>query len=155
LEKFKLLLNEEKTKIIPFSRKKVENGIPQGTFNFLGFTFYWGKARNGRTIPKVKTDGKRLSKKLSNVEKWARENRNKLPLKEIWKTFCAKLRGHIQYYGVSFNIARVQTFVWGATRVMFKWLNRRSQKKSFTWDNFTLFLEKFPPPHAKICHALF
>lgn len=155
LGKYNLILNEEKTKMIPFSRKKAGQGIPQGTFDFLGFTFYWGKARNGRIIPKVKTRGKTLSTKLAKVEKWARENRNKAPLKQLWKTFCAKLRGHIQYYGVSFNISRVQTFVWGATRVVFKWLNRRSDKKSFTWDKFKLYLERHPPPEAKICHALF
>lgn len=155
LGKYNLVLNEEKTKMIPFSRKKAGQGIPQGTFDFLGFTFYWGKTRNGRTIPKLKTRGKTLSTKLAKVAKWARENRNKAPLKQLWKTFCAKLRGHIQYYGVSFNISRVQTFVWGATRVMFKWLNRRSDKKSFTWDKFKLYLERNPPPEAKICHALF
>ena len=155
MSKFKLALNEEKTKMVPFSRKKVEQGIPQGTFNFLGFTFYWGKTRGGRTVPKVKTSGKTLSKKLANVGKWARENRNKTTLRELWKTFCAKLRGHIQYYGVSFNCSRVQTFVWGAIRVMFKWLNRRSQKKSFTWEKFKMFLEKYPPPRATICHRLF
>lgn len=155
LGKYNLSLNEEKTKMIPFSRKKAEQGIPQGTFDFLGFTFYWGKTRKGRIIPKLKTRGKTLNTKLAKVAEWARENRNKAPLKQLWKTFCAKLRGHIQYYGISFNISRVQTFVWGATRVMFKWLNRRSDKKSFTWEKFKLYLEKNPPPEAKICHKLF
>jgi group II intron reverse transcriptase/maturase len=154
LGKFKLILNEEKTKTISFSRKKAEEGIRQGTFDFLGFTFYWGKARKGFTIPKLKTSGKTLRKKLANVEKWIKENRNKTKLKEIWKTFCAKLRGHVQYYGVTFNIGRIQTFVWGATRLVYKWLNRRSQKKSFSWDKFKLFLERYPPPKAEICHPL-
>jgi RNA-directed DNA polymerase len=155
LGKYKLNLNEEKTKMVPFSRKKVEEGIIQGSFDFLGFTFYWGKTRGGHIIPKLKTRGKTLCGKLAKVGKWARENRNKAPLNQLWKTFCAKLRGHIQYYGVSFNIDRVKTFVMGATRVMLKWLNRRSDRKSFTWDKFKLYLERHPPPVAKICHALF
>lgn len=155
LGKYNLILNEEKTKMIPFSRKKVIQNIPQGSFDFLGFTFYWAKSRGGLTIPKIKTKGKTLRKKLSNVSKWARENRNKIPLKVLWKTFCAKLKGHIQYYGVSFNIGKVQHFVLVATRLVFKWLNRRSQKQSFTWEKFSLFLNKYPPPKAKICHPLF
>jgi hypothetical protein len=106
-------------------------------------------------IPKLKTKGKTLNAKLVKIAKWARENRSKAPLKQLWKTFCAKLRGHIQYYGVSFNISRTQTFVWGATKVMFKWLNRRSDKKSFTWAQFRLFLKRYPPPEARICHKLF
>lgn len=155
LGKYKLTLNEEKTKMIPFSRRKVEGGMPQQSFDFLGFTFYWGKARKGFTIPKIKTSGKTLSRKLAAMEKWAKDNRNKNRLGELWKTFCAKVRGHIQYYGVSFNIGRVQTFVSQATRSMLKWLNRRSQKKSFTWEKFKSFLKEYPVPEAKICHKLF
>jgi group II intron reverse transcriptase/maturase len=155
LGKYKLMLNEEKTKIITFSRRKVEMGIVQGSFDFLGFTFYWGKSRKGLIIPKLKTKGKTLSRKLANVKKWVKENRNKVKLKELWKTFCAKLRGHIQYYGVSFNIDRVQKFIWEATRILFKWLNKRSQKKSFTWEKFSKYIELYPLPKAKICHPLF
>ena len=155
LAKFKLYLNEEKTKVISFSKRKVERNIPQGCFSFLGFTFYWGKTRKGRVIPKLKTSSKVLSRKLGNVAKWIRKQRHKAPLRVTWKIFCAKVRGHVQYYGVSFNSSRVQTFVWEATRLMFKWLNRRSDKKSFTWEKFKLFLERNPPPRAKICHNLF
>jgi hypothetical protein len=31
--------------------------IPQGTFDFLGFTFYLDKSKKGKIIPKVKTSG--------------------------------------------------------------------------------------------------
>jgi RNA-directed DNA polymerase len=155
LEKYKLTLNEEKTKMVEFSREKVIQGIPQGSFDFLGFTFYWGKARSGRIIAKLKTSGKTLRKKLVKVGEWCKENRNKYTLKELWKTFCAKLRGHTQYYGVSFNSSKIQKFYYESTRIFFKWINRRSQKKSFTWEKFGNFLKKFPPPKAKICHSCF
>jgi group II intron reverse transcriptase/maturase len=107
LAKYKLSLNEDKTKLVEFSRKKAEQGQPQGTFDFLGFTFYWGKSRRGNWIPKLKTNGKTMRKKLVRVKEWIKTNRNKVKLKELWKTFQAKLRGHIQYYGVSFNIEGV------------------------------------------------
>ena len=155
LAKYKLILNEEKTKTVEFSREKVRRGIPQGTFDFLGFKFYWGKTRKGIIIPKLKTSGKTMRQKLINVGKWIKENRNKIRMKEIWGNFCAKLRGHAQYYSVSFNIKQIQKFFWEATKIVFKELNRRSQKKSFTWEKFGKFLERFPLPKIKICHSLF
>lgn len=155
LEKYKLTLNEEKTEMVEFSRQKVLLGIPQGTFDFLGFTFYWGKTRNGRIIPKLKTSSKTIRKKLDKVTEWCKETRNKLNLKDLWKTFCSKLRGHTQYYGVSFNSERIGNFFYESTRIVFKWINRRSQKKSFTWEKFGKFMEKNPLPRAKICHPLY
>lgn len=155
LEKYKLSLNEEKTKMVEFSREKVNQGITQGTFDFLGFTFYWGKARSGRIIPKLKTSGKTMKKKLVKVAEWCKKTRNMKPLKELWGTMCAKLRGHSQYYGMTFNSKSVQKFTYEATKIFFKWINRRSQKKSFTWEKFEKFTERFPAPKGRICHSLF
>ena len=155
LAEFKLQLNEEKTKLISFDKRKASLGVVQGTFDFLGFTFYFGKSRTGKDIPKLKTRAKTINSKLKKVTLWFKENRNKMTLKEIWKTFCAKVRGHIQYYGISHNLQNVEKFLYESTRVAFKWLNRRSQRESFTWKKFELFLEKFPLPKAKIIHRLF
>ncbi len=110
LERFKLKLNEEKTKMVRFSKSNSRKGIKQEVFGFLGFTFYLGKSLKGATVPKVKTCGKRYRSKLNKVKDWAKQIRNKEPLGSIWKTFCAKLRGHVQYYGVSFNSKAVGSF---------------------------------------------
>jgi hypothetical protein len=155
LAKFGLGMNKEKTRLAQFSKVKAKQKIKQEAFDFLGFTFYLGKSKKGDLIPKVKTNGSRLRKKLKSVNVWAREVRNKAPLKEIWTTFCLKLEGHIQYYGVSFNVRWVEIFRKKAIRIMFKWLNRRSQRKSFNWVKFELFMERYPAPKARICHALF
>ncbi len=155
LAKFKLKLNKDKTKVVSFSVAKARQRIQQGTFDFLGFTFYLGKSRRGRWIPKVKTAKKRFVTKMKRVTKWAKGNRNKYKLVPLWKTFCAKLRGHIQYYGVSFNFEQVRAFVEGSKRIFFKWINRRSQRRSMTWEKFTRFCEKHPPPAVSIKHRLF
>jgi RNA-directed DNA polymerase len=155
LEKFKLKLNEDKTKLVSFSKRKQRQGTKQGEFDFLGFTIYWGKSLRGHAIAKVKTSGKRFRTKLKRVNEWARWIRNKCTLNEIWKLFCAKLRGHVQYFGVSFNRERVVRFLREAERIMFKWLNRRSQRKSFNWDKFRLFKSKFPLPIVQVHHKLF
>jgi RNA-directed DNA polymerase len=154
LEKYKLKLNEEKTKVVNFSKSKSSQNVKQETFNFLGFTFYLGKSRKGRIIPKVKSCSRRISSKLKRVNDWCKDIRNKYKLPVIWKSFCSKLRGHIQYYGVSFNIKAVDTFIWQSVKIMFKWLNRRSQRKSFTWEKFNMFIESNPLPKVKIYHIL-
>jgi len=155
LEKYKLSLNEEKTKCVNFSKRQKRHGVKQGSFDFLGFTIYLGNSRTGMIIPKLKTNRKRLRSKLKNIKTWIKRYRSSYPLKQLWQTLRAKLRGHIQYYSVSQNFRSVSCFIHRAVRIMFKWLNRRSQKKSFNWEKFTLFIERHPLPPAKIHHRLF
>lgn len=152
LAKYKLKLNEDKTKLLNFNVFERSN---KTSFDFLGFTFYLGRNRRGRTVPKLKSCGKRLRVKLTKVNLWCKQNRSKAPLRELWKKFCIKLRGHIQYYGVSYNYRAVHNFVKRSLNIFLKWLNRRSQKKSMNYDQFELFKQRFPPPPIKICHALF
>jgi group II intron reverse transcriptase/maturase len=155
LEKYKLKLNEDKTKQVPFDKRLVAQGIDQGTFDFLGFTFYWGRARSGRVIPKLMTKAKTMKSKLIKVKEWIKKIRNREPLPKIWKTFTAKLRGHINYYGVSHNAENVSKFLNEAKKIIFKWLNRRSQRKSFTWEQFAKYTTTHPLPRVKIVHKLF
>ena len=155
LEKYKLELNKEKTKIVPFSKRAYDRGIKQGTFDFLGFTFYIGRTRKGYPMVKLKTNGKRKRAKLKAVGEWAKGIRNKFKLQIIWKKFISKLRGHIQYYGVSHNYKNVSEFSHQSIKILFKWLNRRSQKKSFTWEKWNLFMKRYPPPQIKIYHKFF
>jgi RNA-directed DNA polymerase len=155
LEKYKLKLNEEKTKMVRFSKTKSGQGIKQESFDFLGFTFYLSRSLNGKVIPKVKTCGKRYRSKLNKVKEWAKQIRNEAKLKVIWNKFCSKLRGHVQYYGVSFNSRAVINFLREAVKILFKWLNRRSQRKSFDWGKFNLFVKKNPLPKVTVKHRLF
>ena len=155
LARFNLHLNEEKTKMVPFSKRKAMKGEKQGTFDFLGFTFYLGKSLKGRIVPKLKTVRKRLRSKLVKVAEWTKQNRHKMKLVPLWKRFCSKLTGHWQYYGVSHNYEEVSLFFYKATKTFFKWVNRRSQKKSFTWEKFRIFMKNHPPPRPRIVHRLF
>jgi group II intron reverse transcriptase/maturase len=155
LEKFNLELNEEKTKQVPFDKRKAAQGIDQGTFDFLGFTFYLGKARSGRIIPKLKTKSKTLAAKIKKFKEWIKETRSSLSFAQIWKTSIAKIRGHINYYGVSHNGVSVARFVQEASGLLFKWLNRRSQRTSFTWEAISRYIKKYPLPTARIVHRLF
>ena len=155
LAKYGLRMNEDKTKLVKFSIRKQKRGEPQETFDFLGFTFYIGKSRKGFHLIKVKTNGKRFRSKLKKVNEWARAIRNKMSLNQIMKIAAAKARVHVRYYGVSHNSANVTTFIYRVKEILFKWLNRRSQRKSFTWEKFHMLLDRINFPKAEICHKLF
>lgn len=155
LGKFNLKLNVDKTHCVSFSKQQKRNGIKQGTFDFLGFTFYLGRSTTGTMIPKVKTSKKRLRGKLKELTEWIKAAKDREKMKVLWKMFISKVRGHIQYYGVSHNLDGIKQFVHEAVRVMFKWLNRRSQRKSFDWKRYQLFIANNALPRLQIHHKFF
>lgn len=149
LESFALKLNEDKSGLIRF-------GKPQGNvFHFLGFTFYWGKdhAATRRSL-KVKTEKSKLGKKIQEYTDWIKANRAKLTTDQIWEQTSAKLRGHYNYYGVHTNRPKLNHFYYSVVSNLFKWLNRRSQRKSFTWERFSKRLRYKPLPQPPIVSAL-
>jgi group II intron reverse transcriptase/maturase len=154
LAKYGLKLNEDKTRLVSFSREARRLGQHQGGFDFLGFCFYWGRSRQGALIPKLKTSSSRLRAKLQRVKSWLRAVSCRFPVRVWWPIFCAKLRGHVQYFGVSFNLDAVKRFLYHATRHAFRRLNRRSQRRSYSWAQFWRFVERHPLPRARVCHSL-
>jgi len=156
LARFGLTLNREKTRIVKFNRYTFKEGVKQESFDFLGFVFYLSRAgKDGFITVKVKTSKKTLRAKLANVKAWVRLNRSNGTMLPIWKAFCKKLKGHIAYFGVTNNCETVARFLYQADRIFFKWMNRRSQKRSMNWDKFAQFKKQFPMPSAKIYHQLY
>jgi group II intron reverse transcriptase/maturase len=146
---YKLTLNPEKSRTITFKKRREE------AFSFLGFTFYWSKDRGAsKRRLRVKTEGKRLEKKVVEYGKWVKENRSRYTTQRLWEITNAKLRGHYNAYGVYCNRPSLYTFYYKVVGQLFRWLNRRSQKKSFTWEGFKKRLEQHPlltpPPVAKL-----
>jgi len=157
--KFDLELHPEKTRVISFGRYERENATRQNrrtnTFNFLGFTHYCGISRRGKFIVGRKTSRKKFRMKCKEMNDWLRRIRNFKKAKEWWPILQAKLGGHYQYYGVSGNMRMIQRFYMLTIRMTLKWLNRRSQRKSFNWDRFNVYLEHYPLPKPKIVHNLY
>ncbi len=159
LAKFGLELAEEKTRRIEFGRYAERNAKAKGrkpeSFDFLGFTHYIGKTRGGAFKVGMKTSRKKLNAKLKEMTRWIKAVRNLLPLKDIWKTLKAKLSGHFRYFGVSGNYRGISKYYSGVLSIILKWLNRRSQKKSFSWKTYGKYLEKYPLPKPKIHHDFY
>lgn len=143
VEEFGLSLNLDKSRVVDFSRKSHE----RGTFNFLGFTFYWGRSgRDHRPTLKVRTSMKALRKKIQDFTNWIRENRSRYGLDVLWKKAAVKLQGHFNYYGVIWNRGKLFHFYSAVIWNLFRWLNRRSQKESYTWEGFHMRLRSKPLP---------
>lgn len=149
VERFGLTLNMEKSKTVDFRR----SGNNQ--FDFLGFTFYWGaKKKFGKRPLKMKTKKESLHKKMQEFEQWVKDTRSKMRTADLWEAAKAKLEGHYSYFGLWTNYPKLWHFYSEATRSLFKWLNRRSQKQSFSWEEFQLRLKLFPLPLPPITQKL-
>jgi len=159
LGKFGLELAEDKTRRIEFGRFAKQNAQAKGTkpatFNFLGFTHYIDQTRTGKYKLGRKTDRNKLTAKRKALNEWLKSARNRMPLQELWKTLRAKLTGHFRYYGVSGNFRSMAKYRWECLRLVLKWLNRRSQKKSFNWETFRRYMEKYPLPKPAIYHNFY
>lgn len=144
LESFNLKLNIDKSGI-----RRFDAIAPDGELPFLGFTFYWGYAgkRKEKQL-KVKTTPKRVAECIQKFKEWIKFERNRKKLDTLWELAAAKLRGHYRYYGVSFNQAKLNHYHHACVGLLYKWLNRRSQKRSFTWERFTrrLMFKPLPKP---------
>jgi hypothetical protein len=154
LAKFNLEVADEKTRIIAFGRKAEEAKQQQGggkpdTFDFVGFTHYCSKGRKGQFRVKRKTCAKKFRASLLRCKVWLQQNRT-LPAVILMNLMRVKMLGHYRFYGVSDNIRMLNQFYYETRRLLFKWLNRRSQRKSFDWDKFVLFLARYPLPKPRI-----
>ena len=148
--RFGLELHPEKTRVVRFERPGSGGGPRQETFDFLGFTHYWGRSRRGRWVIKRKTARDRLRRTLHAMDRWCRDVRHR-PVVEQWRALNRKLRGHYAYFGVRGNFAAIDLVRSQAMRSWHRWLSRRSQKAAIPWPKFSRFLEHYPLARARIC----
>jgi len=157
--KYALTLHPEKTQLVLFKRPG-PNDRPRGgpgqrrSFDFLGFTHYWGRSRKRIWVVKRKTAKDRLSRSLRDIKAWCRWNRH-APVGWQHATLSRKLRGHYAYYGLTGNSRSLARFHHAVERIWRKWLSRRSQKAAVTWDVFKQFLRRHPLPPPRVVHSMY
>lgn len=147
LEKYNLEVAEEKTKILRFSR--FQPGL-KNRFCFLSFEFYWDSDKQGKPRLFRRTGRKRLQtakQKLTDYIKEKRHMRTSLLLNSLIR----KLRGHYNYFGVVGNLAGLYAVKDHVMKLLYKWLNRRSGRKSFTWERLKHTLSFNPLPVPVCC----
>ncbi len=147
LGKFGLELSPEKTRKIKFTRFETENN---NSFTFLGFEYRWGVGRTGKSLVKMRTSKKKFRLAIAAILKWIKEERSKLRTAALFMKLKQKLQGHCNYYGVNGNYDMLDRFYRQVCRIMYKWLNRRTQKKSCNWVGFNEMLIHFKIPGPRI-----
>lgn len=156
LGKYGLQLNEEKTKLVQFTKpgredKNYKQGNRPGTFNFLSFTHYWGKSRKGNPIIKRKTRKEKMTKAIRSITQWCKKNRH-MKVRKQHEMLIKKVRGHYNYYGICGNARSLSNFLTAVNRAWQKWLKRRSGRRNLNWDKFNKMTEQYILPAPYILH---
>ena len=145
LRKFGLALAVDKTRVIPFSRHR----RGETSFDFLGFEFRWGSDRKGQARLKRRTSRKKFRNSVKRAAEWCKKNRH-CRLGEQFKLLSAKLRGYYNYYGVNGNYESLKEFYHRVQGLHLKWLNRRSQRPSYTWEGYYVLRQQFALAQPRI-----
>lgn len=156
---FNLEVEPTKTRVMEFGRFAVAHaaskGTPAETFDFLGFTHYCGKSRDGKRFRmKRLTARKKFVAKLHAFKEWLKKSRT-MKTAELWEAVKAKLRGHFGYYGVTDNFNGISRFSYKVRQLLFKWLNRRGKRGCINWEKLTEMLKLFPLPNPRIMVSMY
>jgi group II intron reverse transcriptase/maturase len=158
--KYGLTIHPDKTRLVPFrvpsstvTGRDESSGRP-GTFDFLGFTHYWGRSRKGQWVVKRKTASQRFSRAVRSIDAWCRLNRHQ-PIRIQQQKLNQKIRGHCAYYGITGNRDALARFYCEVTRCWRKWLNRRNRERTLTWDVFARLLQRYPLVPVRVVHSVY
>jgi len=154
LEGFGLQVAEEKTRCIEFGRFARSNAQKRGEkpkeFTFLGFTHYCGKTRHGKFKVKRRTSRKKFLQSLREFSEWARKSRSVLRKGEMLRKAKGRVTGHMNYYAITDNLTQCSTYLYYTKRILFKWLNRKSQSRTYVWEGYLQALKWVGWPGANI-----
>lgn len=160
-ETFGLAVNEAKTRIIPcgskIARWYAKTGKEMPTFSFLGFLHVWGQSMNRKRKEifwrmKRRTDPLRFRKKLAEIKIHLMKYRHG---KGLIPYTISIVRGYMNYFAVNDNLDRISQFLAVVKRLLFRALNRRSQKRSYAWERFQKVLDLNSYPRPSILGDLF
>jgi group II intron reverse transcriptase/maturase len=158
--KYGLTIHPDKTRLVPFraptaaDRGSSGPGSRPGTFDFLGFTHYWGWSRKGNAVVVRQTSASRFHRAVEGIADWCRRNRHR-PLPEQHATLSQKLRGHYGYYGITGNSRALATFRHVVTGIWRKWLSRRSWAGYLSWLRFERLRAYFALPPPIVVHSVY
>ena len=160
LKKYGLMMHQEKSRLIRSGQNvaarehKIGNRLP--TYKFLGFTVYWGKARNGQWWRmKVMSRRDRFTAKLKGLKEYLRTQVNTSDTMNVLKTVVRVIVGWVNYNAVSDNEHRVNQFLRMSRRIILRWINRRGRKKPMTWEKFMRLLKAINFPDKWETKSLF
>ncbi len=156
LGKYGLTLQPDKTRLVPFERpsQAQTKGKGPGVLELLGFTWYWRRASSGRWVLTCKTRRDRLKRSIQAFYRLCRRHRH-WPIPEQHADLVRRIRGHINYFGISGNGNSVSRLTTAVMLAWYKWLNRRSQRSRLTWERYYHgLLRQYPLPQPRIVTSI-
>jgi group II intron reverse transcriptase/maturase len=160
MSKYGLTVHPEKTRLVRFepddpndSERPDGEERPPETFDFLGFTHYWGRSQKGKWVIKRQTSRSRLKRALHALSEWCRVNRH-LPIQEQHQTLKQKVQGHYGYFGITGNFYNLAKFREAARRTWRRWLSRRSRGNHMPWSKFARLEKRYGLPKPRVVHSL-
>jgi group II intron reverse transcriptase/maturase len=158
LEQFHLEVEPSKTRLLQFGRFARQDAAQQGRqleeFVFLGFTHSCGQTRAGSFKVQRRTSIKKYRAKLKDLKSWVRRRRHEVRAGELLREAKRRLQGHLNYYAITDNYRMCEAFRHQFQRLLFTWLNRRSQRRSYTWEQFRSALAWVGWPSVQINREL-
>lgn len=150
LAKFGLEMHTGKSSVIPAGHnqaaraQKRKQRLP--TFQFLGFTCYWGKSRRGFWSLRFTSRSDRFRAKLNGMKEFLRKNLTTSDTPGTLNKVTRVIKGWVNYHYISYNKRRVDSFLYQSKRILLRWFNRRGGKKQMTWSRFVTILDiiRFP-----------
>lgn len=149
---FGLRLHRDKTRLISFKQPPRDGpraGQGPGSFDFLGFTHFWGRSRRGIYVVQRKTSGQSFRRSVRAVWEWCRRHRH-LPLRVQQRALAVKLTGHYRYFSVVGNSRQLDRFFYWVRRTWRYWLDRRSSKARMPWEKYERLLGHYALPVPRI-----
>ena len=148
LEKFGLQIAEEKSSLVKFNRWEPDQS---GKFTFLGFDFYWGRSQKYPQYVNVRrrTNRKKFQASLLALKEWLKKARS-LRLPDLLAVLRRKLKGYWNYYGVRGNSKMLGKYQYEVYLLLYKWLNRRSQRRSMTQKSYSEQWKTWDIPKARV-----
>ena len=160
MSKYGLTVHPEKTRLVRFAPPDPDDSDTEErgrteprTFDFLGFTHYWGRTQRGGWVIKRQTAKGRLKRAVQALSAWCRKNRHE-PIEHQHQVLRQKLQGHYGYYGITGNYFSLQIFLEGARRIWRRWLSRRRRDGPLRWPDFLRLEQSYPLPRARVVHGL-
>jgi len=160
MSKYGLTVHPEKTRLVRFQPPQTSDSDTEErespgptTFDFLGFTHYWGRSQRGAWVVKRKTAKSRLKRALAALSEWCRKHLH-LSVREQYHKLTQKLRGHYGYYGIIGNYFSLLEFREEARRIWRRWLSRRRRDGAVTWAEFLRLEKRYNLPRARVVHGL-
>jgi len=160
MSKYGLTVHPEKTRLIRFhpddpddsEATEGDSPLPK-TFDFLGFTHYWGRSRRGGRVITRKTAKSRMKRAFQSLSSWCRQKLHQ-PIAVQHQKLKQKLQGHYAYYGITGNFPSLQEFLEGARKIWRRWLSRRRRDGQIPWSDFLRLERRYGLPKARVVHSL-